>query len=85
MTLPEPLVNVGYRASETFLIRRVRGGYKIPSGDSIHEALGLLRHHTLFGAAVVLVVDCEGRGLPLGKYRGAVPKGKCLEGVHSRW
>ena len=68
MTFPEPLVEVGYGASETFLPRRVRGGYNIPAGGCIAKKLGLLRHHVLFGAVVVLIVDGEGRGVPVGKY-----------------
>ena len=31
----------------------------------MHEKLGLSQCHILFGAVVVLVVDCEGRGVPL--------------------
>ena len=85
MTFPESLVEVGYGASETFLLRRVRGGYNIPAGGCIAEKLGLLRHHILFGAVVMLVADCKARGVPLGKYRGAVPKETYLGGVQGRW
>ena len=69
MTFPESLVEVRYGAYETFLLRRIRGGYNIPADGCIAEELGLLRHHILFGALVVLIVDCKSRGVPLGKYR----------------
>ena len=74
MTLPEPLVEVRYGTVETFLLRRVRGGDITPAGFCIANRLGLLRYHVLFGAVVVLVVDGEDRGVPLGKYRGVVEK-----------
>ena len=84
MTFPEPLVEVGLGAPETFLLRSVRGDYNIPAGDCIAEKLGLLRHHVLLGAVVVLIVNGEDRDEPLGKYREAVRKENNLGGVQGQ-
>ena len=81
MTLPEPLLEVGYGTPETFLLCRVRRGDIIPAVGCVANKLSLLRHHVLFGAVVVLVVDGDSRGVPLGKYGGAVPKEYYLGGV----
>ena len=63
IALSEPLVEFGNGASETFLPRRVGGGYNVLGGGCLNKTLGLLRHHISLGAVVVLVVDCEGRGV----------------------
>ena len=47
-------------------MRRVREGKNVHVGGCIAEPLGFFRHHILFSEVVVLVVDCNGRGVPLG-------------------
>ena len=77
-TFPKPLVKAGDGVSEAFLLRRVRRGYPVPVVDCITEPLGLPRRHEYFGAGVVHVVYSDSRGVPLGKYRGAVFGRKCF-------
>ena len=66
LSFHELLVEVGNGAADVFLVRRVRASHDVPASRNIAQEFGLLRHHVLF-CAIVMLLDGERRRVPLEK------------------
>ena len=84
LSFPKLFVEVGNGTSEVFLVHGVPGSHHVPASRNIAEEFGLLRHHVLFRAIAMFLVDGERRRVPLGKYRGKVPEEEELVGCRGR-